>query len=71
MSGTYISNIKQGLDTDGRLRSGFNIQGTTSGRLSSSGNLNYQNIPRDNKDIKKLFKARDGFKIVQCEYIKA
>ena len=34
--------------------SGFNIQGTTSGRLSSSGNLNYQNIPRDNKDIKKL-----------------
>jgi len=67
MSGTYISNIKQGLDTDGRLRSGFNIQGTTSGRLSSSGNLNYQNIPRDNKDIKKLFKARDGFKIVQCD----
>ena len=67
MSGTYISNIKRGLDKDGRLRSGFNIQGTTSGRLSSSGNLNYQNIPRDNKDIKKLFKAREGFKIVQCD----
>jgi DNA polymerase I-like protein with 3'-5' exonuclease and polymerase domains len=46
------------------LRSGFNIHGTTSGRLSSSGNLNYQNIPRDNKDIKKLFKARPGYKIV-------
>ena len=27
--------------------------------------LNYQNIPRDNKDIKKLFKARPGYKIVQ------
>ena len=49
------------------MRSGFNIQGTTSGRLSSSGNLNYQNIPRDNKDIKKLFRARDGYKIVQCD----
>ena len=44
------------------LRSGFNIHGTTSGRLSSSGNLNYQNIPRDNKDIKKLFKARPGYR---------
>ena len=67
LSGTYISNIVKGLDKDNRLRSGFNIQGTTSGRLSSSGNLNYQNIPRDNKDIKKLFKARDGYKIVQCD----
>ena len=67
MAGTYISNIKNGVDSDGRLRSGFNIHGTTSGRLSSSGNLNYQNIPRDNKDIKKLFKARPGYKIVQCD----
>ena len=67
MAGTYISNIQNGVDSDGRLRSGFNIHGTTSGRLSSSGNLNYQNIPRDNKDIKKLFKARPGYKIVQCD----
>ena len=67
MAGTYINNILKGVDYDGRLRSGFNIHGTTSGRLSSSGSLNYQNIPRDNKDIKKLFKARDGYKIVQCD----
>jgi DNA polymerase I-like protein with 3'-5' exonuclease and polymerase domains len=67
MAGTYISNIQNGVDSDGRLRSGFNIHGTTSGRLSSSGNLNYQNIPRDNKDIKKLFRARSGYKIVQCD----
>jgi DNA polymerase I-like protein with 3'-5' exonuclease and polymerase domains len=67
MAGTYISNIRAGIDFDGRLRSGFNIHGTTSGRLSSSGNLNYQNIPRDNKDIKKLFRARPGYKIVQCD----
>jgi len=67
MAGTYISNILNGIDYDDRLRSGFNIHGTTSGRLSSSGNLNYQNIPRDNKDIKKLFRARPGYKIVQCD----
>jgi len=67
MAGTYINNIRKGVDSDGRLRSGFNIHGTTSGRLSSSGNLNYQNIPRDNKDIKKLFKARPGYKIIQCD----
>jgi DNA polymerase I-like protein with 3'-5' exonuclease and polymerase domains len=67
MAGTYISNIHKGIDFDNRLRSGFNLQGTTSGRLSSSGNLNYQNIPRDNKDIKKLFRARPGYKIVQCD----
>jgi len=67
LAGTYITNIRNGVDSDGRLRSGFNIHGTTSGRLSSSGNLNYQNIPRDNKDIKKLFKARPGYKIIQCD----
>jgi DNA polymerase I-like protein with 3'-5' exonuclease and polymerase domains len=65
MLSTYISSIRDGVDADKRLRSGFNIHGTTSGRLSSSGVLNYQNIPRDNKDIKKLFKARPGYKIVQ------
>lgn len=67
MAGTYISNIRNGINLDDRLRSGFNIHGTTSGRLSSSGTLNYQNIPRDNKDIKKLFRARPGYKIVQCD----
>jgi len=67
MASTYLSNINNGMDKDSRLRSGFNIHGTTSGRLSSSGNLNYQNIPRDNKDIKKLFKARPGYKIIQCD----
>jgi len=67
MLGTYLSNIANGVDKDSRLRSSFNIHGTTSGRLSSSGVLNYQNIPRDNKDIKKIFTAREGYQIVQCD----
>jgi DNA polymerase I-like protein with 3'-5' exonuclease and polymerase domains len=32
MLSTYISSIRDGVDTDKRLRSGFNIHGTTSGR---------------------------------------
>lgn len=68
MSRTYIANIEEGLDTDNRLRSSFNIIGTTSGRLSSSGVLNYQNLPRDkDSGIKKLFKANAGYSIVQAD----
>lgn len=68
LSQTYLKNIKDGVDNDSRLRSSFNLTGTTSGRLSSSGVLNYQNLPRD-KDagIKKIFKAREGYSIVQAD----
>jgi DNA polymerase I-like protein with 3'-5' exonuclease and polymerase domains len=68
LSQTYLKNIRNGLDKDFRLRSSFNITGTTSGRLSSSGVLNYQNLPRD-KDagIKKVFRAREGYSIVQAD----
>jgi DNA polymerase I-like protein with 3'-5' exonuclease and polymerase domains len=68
LSQTYLKNIREGVDADGRLRSSFNVTGTTSGRLSSSGVLNYQNLPRD-KDagIKKVFKARPGYKIIQAD----
>lgn len=68
LSQTYLKNIRDGLDYDNRLRSSFNTTGTTSGRLSSSGILNYQNLPRDkDSGIKKVFKARKGYKIVQCD----
>lgn len=68
LSQTYLKNIKEGVDKDTRLRSSFNITGTTSGRLSSSGVLNYQNLPRD-KDagIKKVFRANEGYSIVQAD----
>ena len=68
LSQTYLKNIREGVDKDNRLRSSFNVTGTTSGRLSSSGILNYQNLPRD-KDagIKKVFKARPGYTIVQAD----
>lgn len=67
MKSTYIDSILEVIDADGRLRSSFNLQGTTSGRLSSSGNLNYQNLPKDSGPgtIKAAFRARPGYVIVQ------
>lgn len=61
---TYIDKIIVSLDSDSRLRTGFHLHTTTSGRLSSSGKLNMQQLPRKNKAPKRCIKARDGWKIV-------
>ena len=61
---TYLDKIIPALDEDSRLRTGFNISSTTSGRLSSSGKLNMQQLPRDNKLVKGCIKAPAGYKIV-------
>ena len=61
---TYIDKVLLHLDRDGRLRTGFNLTTTTSGRLSSSGTLNMQQLPRDRKEVKRCIKARDGYVIV-------
>lgn len=61
---TYISKILPELDKDGRIRTNFNLTFTTSGRLSSSGKFNAQQIPRDNPIIKGCIRAPAGYKIV-------
>ena len=64
---TYLDKIIPNLDRDDRLRTGFNLHGTTSGRLSSSGKLNMQQLPRDNPTVKGCIKAREGHKIVAMD----
>lgn len=64
---TYLDKIIPQLDRDGRLRTNFNIHGTTSGRLSSSGRLNMQQLPRDNSAVKGAIKAAPGHKIVAVD----
>ena len=64
---TYLDKILPQLDRDGRLRTGFNLHGTTSGRLSSSGKMNMQQIPRDNPIVKGCIKAKPGNKIVAMD----
>ncbi len=64
---TYLDKIIPQLDRDSRLRTNFNIHGTTSGRLSSSGKLNLQQLPRDNSAVKGSIKATPGHKIVAVD----
>ena len=61
---TYISKILPELDKDGRIRTNFNLIFTTSGRLSSSGKFNAQQIPRDDPIIKGCIVAPEGYSIV-------
>jgi DNA polymerase I-like protein with 3'-5' exonuclease and polymerase domains len=61
---TYISKILPELDRDGRIRTNFNLIFTTSGRLSSSGKFNAQQIPRDDPIIKGCIVAPPGYSIV-------
>jgi DNA polymerase I-like protein with 3'-5' exonuclease and polymerase domains len=64
---TYLDKIIPQLNRDGRLRTNFNLHGTTSGRLSSSGKLNMQQLPRDNPAVKGCIKAKEGYKIVSMD----
>jgi DNA polymerase I-like protein with 3'-5' exonuclease and polymerase domains len=64
---TYLDKIIPQLDRDSRLRTNFNLHSTTSGRLSSSGKLNMQQLPRDNPAVKGCIKARPGYKIVSMD----
>ena len=64
MKNTYISKILPELNRDGRIRTNFNLIFTTSGRLSSSGKFNAQQIPRDNPIIKGCIVAPPGYSIV-------
>ena len=61
---TYLDKMLAGVDMDGRLRTGFNIHITTSGRLSSSGKLNAQQLPKDDKTVKNCIEAKEGFSII-------
>lgn len=61
---SYVSKILPALDKDSRIRPNFNNTFTTSGRLSSSGKFNAQQIPRDDPIIKGCIVAPPGYKIV-------
>jgi len=61
---TYLEKFIAGEDMDGRIRTNFNLHITSSGRLSSSGKFNAQQLPRDDKRPKKCIEAREGFKII-------
>ena len=66
---TYIQKLIPAIDVDGRVRTNFNLIFTTSGRLSSSGKFNAQQIPRDNPIIKGCIVALEGYSIVSQDQV--
>lgn len=65
---TYIDKMPAIADTKTkRVYASFNQNGTDTGRFSSS-EPNMQNIPSHNKDIRKMFKATDGYVMISSDY---
>jgi len=61
---TFIGKLEQHIDLDGCVRTNFGCTTTTSGRLSSSGVINAQQLPRDNPIVKGCIVAPKGYKII-------
>lgn len=65
---TFIDKLPECVnDKDGRIHCKFNQYGADTGRFSSS-DPNLQNIPSHNKDIRKMFKATDGYVMMSADY---
>ena len=65
---TFIDKLPECVNpNDGRIHCKFNQYGADTGRMSSS-DPNLQNIPSHNKDIRKMFKATDGYVLMSADY---
>lgn len=64
---TFIDKLPNCVHSDGRIHCNFNQYGADTGRFSSR-NPNLQNIPSHNKDIRKMFKATDGYVLMSSDF---
>lgn len=65
---TYIDKLPEMVNPNtGRLHGSFNQYGARTGRFSSS-DPNLQNIPSHNKEIRKMFCAKDGYVLVGADF---
>ena len=65
---TYIDKLPNCVNPkDGRIHCKFNQYGADTGRFSSN-DPNLQNIPSHNKDIRKMFKATDGYVLMSSDF---
>ena len=65
---TYIEKMPSIVNPQTRrIHASFNQMGADTGRFSSS-DPNMQNIPSHNKDIRKMFKATDGYVMLSSDY---
>lgn len=64
---TYIEKMPSIVKDDGKIHASFNQLGARTGRFSSD-NPNLQNIPAQNKDIRKMFTAGEGKLLFSVDY---
>lgn len=65
---TYIDKLPAVVNsTTGKVHCTFNQYGAATGRFSSS-NPNMQNIPAQNKEIRQMFTAREGYVLISCDF---
>ncbi len=67
---TYVDNLPQMADTNGRVHTTFLQTGTTTGRVGSK-DPNLQNIPirtEEGRAVRKAFVAEKGYQIVSIDY---
>lgn len=64
---TYIGKFPEIAHEDGRIRSKFNSVGADTLRFTSS-DINFQNIPSHDRDIRKVFRASEGNKLISADY---
>lgn len=65
---TFIDKLPECVNKkDGRIHCKFNQYGADTGRFSSQ-DPNMQNIPSHNKDIRKMFKATNGYLMMSADF---
>ncbi len=70
LKSTYADGLLKAIDTDGRVRTSFQMTVTDTGRLSSR-EPNLQNIPTRTElgsEIRRLFTAEEGWVLVDADY---
>jgi DNA polymerase I-like protein with 3'-5' exonuclease and polymerase domains len=63
----FITALPEYAKYDGRIHCNYNSIGADTGRVSCQ-NPNVQQIPSHNKDIRKSFKATDGYILMSADY---
>ena len=69
LRGTYYEGYKELMDDQDRIRPEYKLHGTRTGRISST-RPNIHGMPR-RKEIKRIFKANEGYIIVSADYSQA
>ena len=70
LKSTYCDGLTAAISSDGRIHSTLNQAETRTGRISSS-EPNLQNIPvrrPEGKELRRFFKAKDGFVLCDADY---